>query len=397
MFPFPVVFVGCSEEVASVMRRELRARAGRIQAEYDDWNSVPEDLAPEGAHRLLLVAYLRQSSELAAIKDFHQQHSRWPILLLVETSHDPNLLIQAIRAGASQIVPVPIKPGDVQEALDCLVEISDESRPPAPLVAVANVSGGCGGTSLACNLAAEITRTQRRVLLMEIALWEGKLATYLDVKPNSILGDVLEELPGFDEEAIKASFYEVHPGLFLLGGSWRSSSGHMPKVNLFHDLLAVCRYLVDVIIVDLDTRYTPLYFESLIMADFSFLVVEQTIPSMTCLRNLLHQLYEQGSGRPTSIVLNRYEPQMEGLTVRRFEELFPSLPIFTVAYDPEVRGAINEGCLVRQRNSNSRVLADLTKMAESFLGGPVEPQRKGLFDTIRWLFGGRKKASKKES
>src|SRR5262249_37426367 len=78
-----------------------------------------------------------------------------PVIALLPPGADVAALLAAQRAGAAQVVPLPLQPDDFGRALDAVLARHAPPRS-AALIAVCGVSGGCGGTTVALNLACEL-------------------------------------------------------------------------------------------------------------------------------------------------------------------------------------------------------------------------------------------------
>src|SRR5262249_9047478 len=192
MFPLNVTIIGCGGDLLQLLRLELSVHAARIEAEYLGVESAigamrsaeppirngkggPDSPPIEPLRRLFLV-HLDSAQELPAIKRLSSFCPGNPILVLMEAHGDPNIPILAMRMGASQVVTLPLQADDFKLALDC---IANQFGAPVAnqVIAVAGVTGGCGATTLAINIAFEIAQAHQnlRVVLAELSLQVGKL------------------------------------------------------------------------------------------------------------------------------------------------------------------------------------------------------------------------------
>lgn len=81
------------------------------------------------------------------------------------------------------------------------------------VIAVQGLSGGCGATTLAVNLAQALTTVDRTsppsVCLIDLDLQFGMVASYLDLIPRAAVIDLLSDIETMDSEAMRQSLQRV--------------------------------------------------------------------------------------------------------------------------------------------------------------------------------------------
>lgn len=380
MFPLNATLIGCDADLLQLLRLELSVHSARIEAEYssmedaiaglrDGGNTAaeggrvirkPETSAGQQMRRLFIVQ-IESLQDLPAINRLSSFFAGNPILVLLPGSDDPSVPIQAMRMGASQVVSLPLRADDFRQALDCIA--NQFGKPLANLVVgVAGVTGGCGATTMAINIAFEISQAHPnlRVVLAELSLQVGKLPLYLNVEPRLTTHDLLKDIHRIDLSSLQQALTPVVDGFSILAGPYHAVtpiSSSSADVRLLIDCL---RQLADVIVLDVPCTYDSVYFDTLNLADQVVLVGEQKVPSIRSMQMVQGTL----NGKPHLSLVNRYEPNLPGFDVDRLKQMLRVDEVMTVASDyASVSSAINQGLPLRLKEPRSRVLADVTRLA----------------------------------
>ncbi len=139
-------------------------------------------------------------------------------VILIAEDVTPTSLHKLLRKGADEFVPYPLPEQELQSAIERLNKIDNE--PPAPqqtasqlksgsakdgaLIVVHGLAGGSGATTLAVNLAWELTllgeKSQPSVCLIDLDMQHGTVSTYLDLPRREIVFEMLSETESMDEE-----------------------------------------------------------------------------------------------------------------------------------------------------------------------------------------------------
>jgi len=116
-------------------------------------------------------------------------------VLVTSSSHDGQLILRAMRAGAKEFITQPVRIDDLLAALGRISERrsgSGENRSRgSQVVAVAGSLGGVGTTSMAVNLACVLAQNAKHsVTLVDLDLCLGDADVFLDAIPDYTLVDV---------------------------------------------------------------------------------------------------------------------------------------------------------------------------------------------------------------
>src|SRR5262249_46510892 len=142
-----------------------------------------------------------------------------PILALRDSDSEQVLFHEALRNGATFVIPLPLDPQDCRTALQWISRECGFAPKITTVVAVAGVNGGSGATTVALNLAGAFAVAHRRqTLLIELALRMGTLATYLQLQPKFNIHHLIQNKDDFDINIVRHAIVEVTENLGLLAG-----------------------------------------------------------------------------------------------------------------------------------------------------------------------------------
>lgn len=169
-----------------------------------------------------LVVDLREQRQLpATVAAYRRQNPECPIVLLL-SSLDGQLMLEAMRAGVSECVAEPLTPAGLDAALR---RVMTQGAPllAGQVFAFVGAKGGVGTTTLAVNTAAALAPvTPGGVLLIDFHLSHGDAAVFLGAEPRFSVVDALENVHRLDDALFTSLVETTGTGLDLLASSARS-------------------------------------------------------------------------------------------------------------------------------------------------------------------------------
>jgi pilus assembly protein CpaE len=396
MYPLRVILVGGSEGVLPEVRQALHDNPAVTEAEFNKVGDAVEDYRWAQDETRLLIVTVRALQDVDDLQKLKRTFAGWPILALVESarSGSANLLLLANRAGASQVVPLPLDPDDFRSAMDAIGKDHGYAAANAKVIAVSGVTGGCGATTLAVNLGYELMHLEKvRSIVAELALHRGVLATYLNAEPQYVIPDLLSSDCKLDMHMVEKALTPIADNFFILSGAHQSiTSGEVQNRDL-QRLLDYLRRLAQVLVLDVPCTSDEQFLATLAAADQVVLVSEATPPSLRSLHLVLELLgrtdQDRGSEWPIHVVLNRADGKGQDLDLKRVQELLRVSRLHTVTNDYQnVRSALNNGKVLRQMAPRSRALADIDKLARLLWSGDeAEGAAWKLLNPLAKVFG----------
>jgi pilus assembly protein CpaE len=371
--PLSAILIG-SHARNSDVRQCLQDLSVSVIAEFANAADCMRSLPVDGASKSFFAVDVELASDLAHLEHLSTQYRAACMAILdgaPESSADMLALWhQAMRAGACQIVGRPLDVSDVSKALMCLNRVFGEPTPPCMVVAVTQATGGCGATTLAINLAYELSYlTDAKCILVEQEEKLSMLASCLDLHPKYTLVD-LARAGRIDPAAIEQALVPYEDKLKILCGSDANlaiseGASHFPTEKL-DDLSAILRGMCQFLVLDISCSLTPNYFELLARSDRVAIAMEQTLPSMRNLRLLQDALHPMEMRAPLDVIVNKFDPSVRGFSLGTIKDIIGTDNVWTVANAPAVAtGALNLARPMRTQAGRSEVVEDISKIARS--------------------------------
>lgn len=175
-------------------------------------------LAQAGAKQPnVIVLDLRDDAHVpAAVATIRRVHPETGIVVVASTL-DPSLLLEAMRAGVSELIADPLTVVDLEKAIG---RVSGQ-RPAAELGRVfgfVGAKGGIGTTTVAVNVAAALGAMSKpqRALIIDLHQAGGDAAVYVGAEPRFSIVDALENTHRLDASFFRTLVVEAAPGTDLL-------------------------------------------------------------------------------------------------------------------------------------------------------------------------------------
>jgi pilus assembly protein CpaE len=233
-------------------------------------------------------------------------------VLVISSSTEGSLILQAMRNGAKEFLGLPLKLEDVLTALERIRQTqmarSGEGQVRAcQVITVAGSSGGVGCTSLAVNLGCILARDeQNSVAVIDLDFALGDSDVWLDIIPDYTIQDVAENITRLDYSLLKRSLTRHDCGLFLLPRPVQLDDNLKITGEQLRRVIALLKTSFTHLVIDTSKSLGPLDMAALQSADKVLLVTQLDLP---CLRNVvrLMQYFEKTEGMADKIriVVNR--------------------------------------------------------------------------------------------
>jgi pilus assembly protein CpaE len=368
MLDLPAVLIGIADRVLPGLRRELANNGVEITGEHASLNALAGRGLDEGVH--LFVCLLASNADLEGLQKLSGTYVGQPILVFLVEKADPGLVFKAMRAGATQVVPLPLPPQDFKEALNCIALQFNQARASSRVIAFTGASGGCGVTSVALNAAYEIAFWQKRTaILLECAQQMGMAQTYLDLQPKYTVRDLLRFGQSLDSHAVRKSLTRVADRFDVIVGPPGVPAKASSSDGDVRDIIHYARFLCDFVVLDVPPTLDERYFDILSNASQVVVLFEQKIPSVRNLQLILDVLPPAVVASRCQLMINRYEPRLTGFTAAELGRVLKKPGIKTIANDPTMDAAVNNGRPLRLQNAGCAALADINRLSHILAGG----------------------------
>lgn len=233
-------------------------------------------------------------------------------VLVVSSSQEGSLILQAMRNGAKEFLGFPLRMEDFLAALDRIQQIrggktGDAQVRSSRIITVAGVSGGVGCTSLAINLACSLAKNERNsVALIDLDFALGDSDVWLDIIPDYTIQDVAENITRLDYSLLKRSLTKHECGAFLLPRPVQLDDQTRIAPEQLRRVIALLKATFTHLVIDVSKAYVAQDLTAMEMSDVILLVTQLDLP---CLRNVvrLTHYFEQREGlsEKVKVVINR--------------------------------------------------------------------------------------------
>src|SRR5215213_5863216 len=284
-----------------------------------------EGRSAEGIGPDLVVVDIRSdaSSGMAAIERLRAS-SQGLAIFAVAASAEPDLILQAMRAGANEFFPWNAAEGSAsargtEESFHGAVRRSAARReaasagakPPCVTHAFLGAKGGAGTTTVAVNCGVELARlTKRATVVVDLKACLGEVALFLGVRPRFTVLDAIENLHRLDKDFLKELVAKHKSGLDILAGSEQFDRPNAQDAGALEELLRVLAKAYDHVIIDTGNVINPVVAAALYAEDTIFLVTNPDVPSIRNAQRLVDRVRQLGAGSErVKILLNRVSDQ----------------------------------------------------------------------------------------
>lgn len=277
--------------------------------------------------------------------------------------NDPELLKLAMRARLSELIDSPVDPERLLQALAGAAE-KLASRPSGRLIAVRGTGGGSGATTIATNLAVELAKGKdRRVVVVDLDLKFGHVATMLDVSPTHTLAELAQQSEEYDERLLNNALAKHESGVSVLARPRDPENANVSLVKLSAILNALLENF-DWVVVDEPGRSDMTARVVQDLADALLLVTQLAVPSVRNASQIIAALTGGFNMDRMRILVNRVPKKGGVFTAEKVADTLKR-PIFCEIPDDweTVSHAVNLGVPVVLDAPDSKVAAAFTRLA----------------------------------
>jgi len=142
-------------------------------------------------------------------------------VIIVAAALDPELMLEAMRAGVNEFLADPVTQMDLQASVDRLTA-ERPSDGAGTVLAFLGAKGGVGTTTTAVNVAAALSQGSGTVLFIDLHLSHGDAAVFMGAEPRFSVVDALENAHRLDLAFFKGVVAKTKAGPDLLASSDRA-------------------------------------------------------------------------------------------------------------------------------------------------------------------------------
>ena len=323
------------------------------------------------------------SSALAAVELVHQELPESAIFA-IGTLSQPQVIVNAMRAGAREFVERPVTTTDLLEAFVRLTTAQRKSRRQesrGKIFSIINAKGGSGCTTVAVNLALALQSAHGNVALVDIAAL-GHCALHLNLKPVFTLNDAIRNLHRLDSSLLDSFMTRHSTGLQLLAGP-NSPVDAEPSTAEYAKLFDMLAGHYGYVVVDASTRMDSTTRLVSNLAQMVLMVAHTDVASLWSAARVQQFLSEGGNRDKIHLVLNRFR-KIPGFTETDAEAAAGAKLLWTIPnHYFAVSTAIDRGVPLLHQ-SNTEIARSFTGLATRMTENDLDVKRKAwsLFKSV---------------
>jgi pilus assembly protein CpaE len=297
------------------------------------------------------------------------------ILIVTHTENKQEVVIRAMRSGAREFLTKPLNKEEVLNAVRGVIRLKKYSMldgdSTAKIITLFGVKGGVGTTTIATNLAVNLSNHAKgSVVLVDLNLQLGNAALFMNMNSSNTIVDIAKNIDDLNPKLLKKLLPRHSSGIYLLTSSSRMEEAESIRTTHLDQLLTLLRSTFEYIVIDANDVLDEITLKVLDDADSILTVSTVDIPAIYNTRQCLDVFQRMGYGKDkVQLVINRYASKSKDA----FKELEKSLdyPIFWRIPNQDYKtvvNSINEGVPVSIMKPKSPLSQSFKELSAHYNG-----------------------------
>mgnify|MGYP001076503973 CR=1 FL=1 len=305
-------------------------------------------------------------------------------VIMLSVQSDPDLLRQAMLAGAREFL---VKPFRFEELIEAVRRVAQLARPvqvvmaapaagvtpphtgvpgrEATVIAVLGTKGGVGRTFVATNLAIVLhRRTGKRVVLVDTDLGFGDVAVMMNVTKAKTWFDVAQLGASLDAELLEDILTEHSSGIQLLLAPFKPQDAEVITSEHFQSAMRHLRHMADFVVIDTRPGFDELMLAVMDHADCLLYLLTMEMTAIKDAKQFLEVAELLGyRNKRLYLALNRMNAY-SGIPVADIEENLKQELVARIVDDPApVLRSVNEGTPFVEVQPEHRISVEIGRLA----------------------------------
>jgi pilus assembly protein CpaE len=304
-------FIASDDERVSYKVREILLRSGHdcppahvmpLEQITNRLAAVPANLKPE----VVLVGLSPDPDRGLDVLPVVRRATAAPVLAVGPTGSGKPI-ISALQKGAAGYIDETELEAELVAALNRLKQETAAPARAGHLTAVISPSGGCGGSTIAANLATMLATNYQSCALFDLKLGGGDLAALLDLQPTYTIADLCRKLDHIDRTSFEQSLVRHSSGVHLLAPPNTFLDIAFVTAEGVANAIVTAKSMYPFVVADLDDAFHREQAETLRAADQVLLVIRLDFSTLRNARRTLDALTQVCASRDRiQVVVNRY-------------------------------------------------------------------------------------------
>jgi pilus assembly protein CpaE len=307
-----------------------------------------------------------------------------PVLCVSQTD-EVEERIRFLEAGADDVMAKPFDARELEARVEALLLRFQRSKDLSAIVsadgvtvsrarrvvAVHSPKGGVGTSTVATNVAmAAAQRKPDRVVILDLDLQFGQVATHLNVQPRQTLTDVIRDEAALREPELLRTYATRHDsGLHVLAGPTGPEAASLITADHVDRILKTLLDTYDQVVIDTGSWLDERTLRAFEHAESVLFVLTAEIAALKAVVALIEYLNEAGTvaGKTTFVLNNTFGREI--LKARDVEQALGTKVGAELPYDPFLYlKAVNEGVPIVLGAPRSPAAERLVKLSSTAFG-----------------------------
>ncbi len=272
---------------ADGQRTEVRTELAALSdppldiAEFEP-DTDTSDLAPPD---VTMVVFNGNEEQALGYLQREIQLSRASLVFALLEERSAELMKRVLRAGADELLFLPLEPDHVTRALLKISETRrrEEHHGGGEIISIVSLVGGTGVTSLSANLALALRYVlDKRVGVVDLDLQTSGLAVFLNLEPDRTIMALTDGTKKLDSIQLESALSKHASGVYLMAAPKRIEDSELVTDTAVGAMLDLMRQLFDYVIVDCGTHIDSNSVAAWERSKHLFYVLDQSIGAARC-------------------------------------------------------------------------------------------------------------------
>jgi pilus assembly protein CpaE len=314
-------------------------------------------------------------------------------ILVSSSSTDGRLILESMRAGAKEFLNEPVRPEDLNAALQRVRRQNAGGAPSrkdhCQIIALAGATGGVGTTSIAVNLACALAADESHsVVLVDLDMALGDADVFLDTIPEYTLADVAQNVERLDLTLLKKSLTKHSSGVHLLPRPMQLDEVRHISQDKLQRVLGLLKTSFTHLVIDCSKGFSELDMLAMRAADDVLMVTQLDLP---CLRNVVRLLMtfdeDDHLRERVKIVVNRVGHDSGQISLKKARDTIGRDVFWQVPNDYRVMVEVrNNGVPLVQHAPKAGITQSIGQLGDALIGKKADDESAvGDGKSRRWL------------
>jgi len=317
---------------------------------------------------------------LTNLERLSRQFTQTSFIVLADEFQN-ELLLDAMHAGVRHCMMKSRIASELKDSLKRLVPDEHMHSPhQGRAITMLSGGGGSGATTLAINLANELTLlTEEPTLLIDLDANYGSIATNLGLHGRFGIADILTRTGEIDAQLVRTTCQAYSERLFALvnPAAVDISRGPQMRYDRLTETIVASKYAYRCVVIDAPRLPIDAVARLVGLSDMTFMVFQLTVKDVSVVRRSLHALRDKGvSIDNITLLANRYRRRHSMISPAETSESLDGKTILCLSNDyRNTVGCANFGRVLSEYAPRSILRQELKGLAENVFTTYLSPTR----------------------